>query len=66
MQDCWIRNTVGVRGGLEESLVWSMILQPIQIRSMWGETCCSVTDGKLQLKHVPAAKKSDMNKNKKH
>ena len=28
-QDCWIRNTVGVRGVFEESLVWSMILQPI-------------------------------------
>ena len=29
-QDCWIRNTVSVQGVIEESLVWSMILQPIQ------------------------------------
>jgi len=50
----------------EESLVWSMILQPIlhrkPVRGL--ETCCSVIDGKLQLKHASAAKKSDMNKNK--
>jgi len=28
MQDCWIRNTVGEQGMFEQSLVWSMILQP--------------------------------------
>ena len=27
------------------------------IGSLWGETCCSVIDGKLQLKHASAAKK---------
>ena len=25
--------------------------------SLWGQTCCSMVDGKLQLKHAPAAKK---------
>ena len=25
--------------------------------SLWGQTCCSVIDGKLQLKHAPASKK---------
>ena len=25
--------------------------------SLWGQTCCSVIDGKLQLKHASAAKK---------
>jgi len=25
--------------------------------SMWGQTCCSVIDGKIELKHAPAAKK---------
>ena len=34
------------------------------IGNLWGETCCSVIDGKLQLKHASAAKKSDINKNK--
>jgi len=28
-------------------------------RSLWGQTCCSVIDGKLQLKHAPAAKISN-------
>ena len=31
-QDCWIRNTVGVRGVIEEILVWSVILEPILYR----------------------------------
>ena len=61
--DCWIRNTVGVRGAFEESL-W--FFSQYCIGSLWEETCCSVIDGKLQLKHASAAKKSDMNKNKKH
>jgi len=30
--------------------------------SLWGQTCCSVIDGKLQLKHAPVAKKRDINK----
>jgi len=30
--------------------------------SLWGQTCCSVIDGKLQFKHAPAAKKYDINK----
>ena len=71
-QDCWIRNTAGVQGVFEESLVWSNILWPILHNQyfiywggLWGQTCCSVIDGKLQLKHA-SAKKSDMNKNKKH
>jgi len=34
------------------------------IGSLWGQTCCSVIDGKLQLKHATAALKSDINKNK--
>ena len=32
--------------------------------SLWGQTCCSVIDGELQLKHASAAKKSDINKTK--
>ena len=27
------------------------------IGNLWGETCCSITDGKLQLKYASAAKK---------
>ena len=53
-QDCWIGNTVGVRGMFEESL-W--LFSQYCIGSLWGETCCSVIDGKLQLKHESAAKK---------
>ena len=43
-QDCWIRNTVGVQGVFEESLIWSTILQPILHRKPVRETCCSVID----------------------
>jgi len=50
---------VGVRGVFEESLVWLMIIQPI-LHLLRGETCCSLIDGKLQLKHASAAKKSDV------
>ena len=57
------RNIVGVRGAFEESL-W--FFSQYCIGSLWGETCCSVIDGKLQLKHASAAKKSDMNKNKRY
>jgi len=43
---------------LEQS---SMILQPILHTSywgsLWGQTCCSVIDAKLQLKHACASKK---------
>jgi len=38
----------------EESLVWSLILQPIPHK---GKTCFYVIDGKFQLKHASAAKK---------
>ena len=38
-QDCWIRNTVGMRGVFEESL-W--FFSQYCIGSLWGETCCSV------------------------
>jgi len=48
MQDCWIRNTVGVWG------VWCLKKAWF---GLWGKTCCSVIDGKLQLKHASAAKK---------
>ena len=53
----------------EESLVLSVILQPILHRKpVRGDLllCGFVIDGKLQLKHASAAKKCDMNKNKKH
>ena len=60
MQDCWIGNTVGVRGVFEESL-W--FFSQYCIESLSGETCCFLIDGKLQLKHASAAKESDMNKN---
>jgi len=43
-----------VLGVFEES---PMILQPILHRKPVRETCCSVIDGKLQLKHASAAKK---------
>ena len=48
------RNTVGVRGVFEESL-W--FFSQYCIGSLWGETRCSVIDGKLQLKHASAPKK---------
>ena len=47
----------------EESLVGSVILQPILHRKP-VRTDCSAIDGKVQLKHASAAKKSDKNKNK--
>ena len=48
MQDCWIRN-----------IAWSgqRFFSQYCIGSLWGQTCCSVIDGKLQLKHESAAKK---------
>ena len=58
---CWITNTVGVRGMFEESLwmfeesLW--FLSQCCIGILWEETCCSVIDDKLQLKHASAAKK---------
>ena len=30
--------------------------------SLQRQTCCSVIDGKIQLKHAPASKRSDINK----
>ena len=39
-QDCWIGNTVGVQGVSEESLVWSMILQPVLHTSIYTEEAC--------------------------
>ena len=70
-QDRWIRNMVGVHGDrerlchplltrcLNRFLVRdsSANIAYIYWRSLWGETCCSVIDGKLQLKHAPAAKR---------
>jgi len=41
----------------EESLVLSMIVQPILHRKPVRTDCCSVIDGKLQLKHASTAKK---------
>ena len=40
---------------LEILLVW--FFSQYCIGSLWGETCCSIIDGKLQLKHASAAKK---------
>ena len=45
----YARNTVGVRGAFEESLSF---FSQYCIGSLWGETCCSVINGKLQLKHA--------------
>ena len=39
---------------------WSMISANtayIYQGSLWGQTCCSVIDGKLQLKHMPVSNK---------
>ena len=55
-----------MHGVFEENLVWSMIHQPIlhtSTEEACDESCCSVIDGKLQLKHASAAKKVT-NKNK--
>jgi len=54
--------TVEIQLVFEESLVWSMILQPILHTSTEEAcegrlNCCSVIDGKLQLKHESATKK---------
>jgi len=49
---------------LEQSLVNANIAC-IYWGNLWGQTCCSVIDGKLQLKHVPAVKKSNIKKIKK-
>jgi len=36
---------------------WSIANIPyIYWGSLWGQICCSVIDGKLQLQHAPAAK----------
>jgi len=53
MQDCWIRNTVGVQGVFEEGQVWSMILQPVlhtSTEEAREETCW----WQIQFKHVSA------------
>jgi len=57
-----------MQGVFEESLVWSMILQPILHRKpVRGDLLLlHPKDGKLLLKHASAAKKSDMTKNIKH
>ena len=65
--DCWIRNMVvcmktgrvfGIHSDsvFEDSLV-SDFSANTYWGSLWGRTCCSVIDGKLQLKHAPASKK---------
>ena len=61
-QDRWIRNMFGVHGD-RERLCHPLVrdssanIAYIYWGSLWGETCCSVIDGKLQLKHAPAAKR---------
>jgi len=45
-----------VQGVFEESLVWSMILQPI-LHTFTVRTDLVLCDGKLQLKHASAAEK---------
>ena len=46
-----------VRGVFEEAWSGQWFFSQYCIRSLWGETCCSVIDGKRQLKHASAAKK---------
>jgi len=53
-QDCWIRNTVGELGVFEETL---RFFSQYCIGSLWGETCCSIIDGKLQFKRASTLKK---------
>ena len=61
MQDCWIRNTVGVQGVLEKRLVRSMILQPILHASteVICDSLAALCDG-----WQTAAKRSDLNRKK--
>ena len=49
-----------------DKLVWLIILQSILHTStywgsLWGQTCCSVIDGKIQLKHTSTAKWTRIN-----
>ena len=50
----------------EESLVNdpSANIAYIYWGSLWEQTCCSMVDAELQLKHAPASKNSDINKTK--
>ena len=72
-EDCWIRNMVCVHGSRGVFLVhcwlgvWTGMANDssantvyIYWRSLWG--CTLLGDGKLKLKHIPAAKKSDTKK----
>ena len=43
-QDCWIRNTIGVQGVFEESLVWTMILQPMLLCDRWQTSAQHYSD----------------------
>ena len=74
--NCWSRAMVGVFGDRERlssivdeqtSSQWLFSQYCIYIYwgSLWGQTCFSVLDGKLQRKHTPAARKSDINKTNK-
>jgi len=56
-QDCWIRNTVGVRECLKKAWSGQQFFSQYCIGSLWRQTCCTVIDDKLQLKHASAAKK---------
>ena len=66
---CWIRNMVDVHGERESlSSIVGLVFEQSLVNdssantaymywgSLWGQTCCSVKDGKLQLKYAPAAK----------
>ena len=53
----------------EQSLVNDSLANTAYWGRLWtdcGQTCCSVIDCILQLKHAAAAKKSDINKTTKH
>ena len=77
-QDHWITNTVCVHGdreGLSHPLLTQFLTRHLVNDSsanttciywgnLWGQTCCSVIDGKLQLKHASATDKRDINKAK--
>jgi len=59
-QDCWIRNTVGMRGVFEDSV----ILQPILHRKPVRGDLLLCNRWQTSAQHASAAKKSDMNKKK--
>ena len=82
IQDRWIRNMVACMKTGRESLWHPLLNLCLKRACMvndssantayiyWGsrcgQTCCFVVDGKFQLKHAPASKRSDINKTQKH